>query len=374
MNKKKAQISDVLIITRHAVPNYGSVLQAIATQKLIEDLGYTASILDYNRIDETPKALSNYYSSRAKSIAYKIYYMTLWRLSRNIVDRQFKRIRNEYLKVEKTPCGMNLSLLFESHKHLVTGSDQVWNIVGSGSTIEIDGKYFWEDAKESSHIISYAASFGDSVITNDDKEKCIQWLKRFSSISVREDSGVKLLKSMGCLGTQVLDPTLVIDSNFWNKLANKAQKIKKHPYALIYNLHSDSNMKEYVKKDLRGTNLNIYNISTTFRKTVGKNIFCPTVEEFLYLFKNAKRVYTDSFHAIAMCIIFKTPFTVVLPQKNSTRLESILRLFNLQDQVNKRIGNDKCAKDSINWSEVDVILKEQREKSIEWLKIALREN
>ena len=42
----------VAVITRHAVANYGSLLQAIATQKVIEELGHSCEIIDYVREDE----------------------------------------------------------------------------------------------------------------------------------------------------------------------------------------------------------------------------------------------------------------------------------------------------------------------------------
>ena len=41
----------VAVITRHAISNYGSLLQTIATQKLIEGLGYACEIIDYVRTD-----------------------------------------------------------------------------------------------------------------------------------------------------------------------------------------------------------------------------------------------------------------------------------------------------------------------------------
>lgn len=37
----------VAVITRHAITNYGSLLQAIATQQLVESLGYTCEVIDY---------------------------------------------------------------------------------------------------------------------------------------------------------------------------------------------------------------------------------------------------------------------------------------------------------------------------------------
>lgn len=37
----------VAVITRHAITNYGSLLQAIATQQLVESLGNACEIIDY---------------------------------------------------------------------------------------------------------------------------------------------------------------------------------------------------------------------------------------------------------------------------------------------------------------------------------------
>ena len=47
MNKQK-----VLVITRHAIANYGSLLQAVATQKAVENLGFECKIINYIRKDE----------------------------------------------------------------------------------------------------------------------------------------------------------------------------------------------------------------------------------------------------------------------------------------------------------------------------------
>lgn len=41
------------VITRHGISNYGSLLQAMATQQVIEDLGHTCEIIDYIRNDES---------------------------------------------------------------------------------------------------------------------------------------------------------------------------------------------------------------------------------------------------------------------------------------------------------------------------------
>ena len=43
---------NVKVITRHGPTNYGSLLQSIATQTIIEKLGHDCQIIDYQRLDE----------------------------------------------------------------------------------------------------------------------------------------------------------------------------------------------------------------------------------------------------------------------------------------------------------------------------------
>ena len=56
----------VKIITRHAVANYGSILQAYATQKAIEKLGHESEIINYVRYDEQGKNISDTMLKRNK--------------------------------------------------------------------------------------------------------------------------------------------------------------------------------------------------------------------------------------------------------------------------------------------------------------------
>ena len=43
---------EVAVITRHAIANYGSLLQAAATQNALEALGHNCRIIDYVRPNE----------------------------------------------------------------------------------------------------------------------------------------------------------------------------------------------------------------------------------------------------------------------------------------------------------------------------------
>ena len=43
------------IITRHFIPNYGSILQTYSTQKALEKLGYDSEVINYIKDEETNK-------------------------------------------------------------------------------------------------------------------------------------------------------------------------------------------------------------------------------------------------------------------------------------------------------------------------------
>ena len=54
-------VKEVGLITYHAAYNYGSVLQAWATQHMIEQLGYKCKIINYRM-----KSITVYYASQAQ--------------------------------------------------------------------------------------------------------------------------------------------------------------------------------------------------------------------------------------------------------------------------------------------------------------------
>lgn len=361
----------VAIITRHAVPNYGSFFQALATEYLFEGLGYVPRIIDYRRKDETPQALIDFYVQRKKNIVSYLYYNILWRFSHFCIERKLSYARKRYLYCTDPVTEETVKECINDFSVLVTGSDQVWNLVGSGKTEEIDGNYFWKMADSGCKIFSYAASFGDSKISESDFRKCAGYLKRFKKISVREDTGVLLVKKMGMEARQVLDPTLVIHRDYWINIAGRCRKKRKRPYALIYNLHSDSNMYQAIETDLEGSGLDVVSITSTFRGTLGERVFCPAIEEFLGLFANAKCIYADSFHAIAFSIIYKVPFLVILPRQYSTRLESVLRLFGLEERVNGVLKGKAWDESLMDWNSIYNILEDEKRISMEWLKAAL---
>lgn len=63
--------------------------------------------------------------------------------------------------------------------------------------------------------ISYASSFGRLSLPEDEKQEVKKYLESYDAISLREESGVKLVEQLGVNGAvHVLDPTLQMNSDF----------------------------------------------------------------------------------------------------------------------------------------------------------------
>lgn len=68
-------------ITRHAIPNYGSILQTYATQKVLNKLGCDSEVINYIRMDETANKTivtncnikENGIKSKIKRLGYILY-------------------------------------------------------------------------------------------------------------------------------------------------------------------------------------------------------------------------------------------------------------------------------------------------------------
>lgn len=356
----------VAVITRHAITNYGSLLQAFATQQVVESLGHTCEIIDYVRDDESymqhEKTLLMRKPKWNNNPLKKILYLFLRQPESVAAGRKFKREQIKYLHLSKRYT--NLEEL-SCHKPIadvyMTGSDQVWGPVANGS---YDSSYCLSFTDDSDKKIAYAASFGRTEMTNEKECFFKNWLSRYQHIAVREDSAVKLLDKMGVESVQVLDPTLLLDSAFWTKLV---KPIKEKKYVLVYQLHNDKRVGEYASKVAKAMKLPLVRISTSFHQIFrdGRFVWCPTIGEFLSFIQNAECLITDSFHGTAFAINFNTPFVEILPNNNTgTRNVSILKMTGLSDRILKDYTDTALAWREIDFSFSNKILSKERENSI----------
>lgn len=103
-------------------------------------------------------------------------------------------------------------------------------------------------------------------------------------------------------------------------------------------------------------------------------VWCPEMGQFLSYIKNATCMITDSFHGTAFAINFNTPFVEVLPNNNTgTRNMSILRMTGLSHRILRDEEDIQLAKNKVDFTEANEVLKEKRIESLEILKKIIEE-
>ncbi len=357
---------DIKVITRHAPSNYGSLLQSIATQAIIEQLGHKCKIIDYIREDErglhgviTALQRKNSWNS---NLLKKLSYIILRYPDEKIAEVKFDAMRHRYLNLTEH-CSTLDDLSKLDADFFMTGSDQVWGSILNG---KYDEAYFLTFVNDKPKI-AFSASFGKTDFTQDIEKEYKQFLSKYSFITVREDAALKLLKQWGisCVG-QILDPTLILSEMYWSKLCKNVRTPKK--FVLVYQIHNDDRLGNYAQHFSKRVGLPLLRISPFLHQASreGKLKLLPDVEEFLSYIKNCTYFITDSFHGTAFALNFKKDFLEILPNTSTaSRNMSILRLTKLENRIVTDFNDFSLADQKINYGEVNSILQEQRNISME---------
>ena len=364
----------VAYLTRHHISNYGSVLQAFATQRTLEKLGYTPVCIDYYRRDEQPDRLvqtrllcSPWNSSALKRMVYRLTQTPVYRFAdyrfaeyRKIIRMTDKRYATEE-ELRTDPPAADIYM---------TGSDQTWNTVTCGA---LDPVYFLSFLNEDAAKVSYAASFGKAEFSSSEKEEIAPLLRRYDAITVRERSGCRLLADMGLQGTQVLDPVLLLDEKEWSERIPR--RACKERYILVYQIHPNKAFEQYTDAFAKRTGLKLYRISHCIHHAVrcGRFLCGPPPEDFLYYIKNASYLLTDSFHGTAFAVALNTPFVNVLPNAYSERIHSLLHMIGCEDRIVRDYDDFSIIDREIDFSAVNEKIRTERQRSIAMLSAMLDE-
>ena len=364
------------IITRHSVPNYGSLLQSYATQKVIEKMGFEAEIINYTRYEERYNNLVNTLIKGKKwdkNIVTRTIYKMIQTPNYARMYKKFEKYRKNFLKESKLEYG-NLQELKDNIPEAdvyCSGSDQIWGKIG---TVEYDEAYFLQFVEnKQKRCIAYSSSFGKEDINGELEKNICKLLKNYNDILVREDTAKSILKKHGFENVeQVLDPTLLLNREQWSELANKT-KNKYKKYILVYQLHDNKKFDKYAKEFSKRTGLKLLRISPSIYHITrsGKLVYLPDQYEFLSLFENAEYVLTDSFHATVFSIIFNRKFIDILPGKTSTRIISMLNLTGLQNRILTKYDDFSFINKDIDFEKCNAIIEVERQKSMKLLKNAI---
>ena len=364
------------VITLHTVDNYGSAMQTYATKKVLDKFGYTVEFIDYWRKDNLPEYRAKQLLQSRILQKFKFlwginkYSQRVATLTLSLILKNRKSVMQKFLEkhIQLTDCRYNSYDELKKNPPLadiyITGSDQVWNKIWNQG---IDKAYFLDFAPAGKPRISFAASIGRNHLDEDEILETMKLLKKYDAISVREQSAVDLLSSMGIPSTLILDPTLMLKAEEWKKIAVKVEFDR--PYLLIYQLNPNPQMDIYAKKIAQKKGWDVVRIGfgTADKKKSGICIMLPSVEKFLGLFFGASCVLTDSFHATAFSLNLGIDFISVMPPRFGTRIESILELTGTHERLLKNFNDFGICERSINKEHVYNILEKERQKGILFL-------
>ncbi len=367
----------VTVITLQNVRNYGSALQAFATQHVFESLNCKVDFVDYVRKDfESPFARWRTWCKGMgvlKSLLYALLLLPTFIKQNKIFIRFLRASINTHKGRYCTESDFK-KYIIDSDIYC-TGSDQTWN---SDWNLGILPPLFLSFVPDNVKKISYAASIGKSKLDDFEINITKGYLEKYSSISVRESSAVDILKNQLDLPsvTQVLDPTLQVSRNFWTSILSNRQKNRKDKgeYVLIYQLNSNPQFDVYAKEFARRKGWKLIRLCTRYDQILkpGKAVLIPEVTEFVSLIYNAGCVVTDSFHAVAFCCNLNIPMIAIYPNEFSSRLANILKLFGLESRHLTDYEDFSFVENtSIDFSHVNEILTRERQIGLDFLKKAI---
>lgn len=352
----------VALITLHAIKNYGSVLQTLATQEIFKEYGCDVKLINYIREDSLDKNLLHTWcgSNPVKQIAMLPTLMKWKSVFNKFITQHFDLTEHVYTYPEdfkKYPIDADI---------FCTGSDQVWNTGWNGGIIK---SLFLDFVPDKKFRFAYAASFGKKTLAENEVKETKELIAKYNFISVREDYAKTMLQDYYGYknAVHVVDPTLAYDGNFWRKYAPKS-KIK-GDYILIYNLNRSKEFDDYAIELSKRTGLPIYFLCRRYDQFVrpGKSILVPEVFEFITLIDNAKYVLTDSFHATAFSLNLNTEPICIYPSEYGGRLESILRMTDTLQRHVENYQDFDVINRSVDFEKVNTIFDEQRKKTREFL-------
>ena len=335
---------NIKTMTCHHVYNYGATLQAYALQTYLESQGHNVEIIDYRLPTHIRYELfMPYPKGRMYELIKKIpilkYIVCPYRNIKMLQTWGRKKAFDDFDKRFLHLSSVTYRNINEIRKNppnadvYIAGSDQIWN------TDALNGKdlgYYLDFGNKNIRRISYAASFGISKIKVGLEDFVARELRKFNKISVREKTGLDILKRLGLNGTLVVDPVFLLSKEQW--LCNLNLKEKEGNYILLYDfLHDDVAIRNFAlalskKKKLKIVSVN--DISEAPYADIQINNAGPI--EFLQYLLNATYVVSNSFHATAFSLIFQKEFATfsLISQHNSTRMEDLLQCVGLEYRLN----------------------------------------
>lgn len=380
------------LVTCYFHHNYGSMLQAYATEMIMQQMG-----LPFQTI--ACKAPINYMQENKILYIIKKLLIADWkmRLGKMKIERAKKEnpmfaknweIRNKAFEqfaetfFHVSPYCKNreeLSKMAENYSAFLVGSDQLWRT----DSVE-HGYYTLEWVPDHIRKIAYSTSIGVKEVPWFQVKKNRRFMNRFDYMALREQSACDLVyKLTGRKVQVVLDPTLLFTGEQWIGI-QQIEPLTTGKYIFCYLLGNNPWQRELIKRVKAETGLKIVALQHLDEYIPSDEGFADEApynvgpREFLNYIRNAEYVFTDSFHCSVFSILYKkkfftfSRFSETAKQSTNTRIDNLMSLTGLQQRrVNTKTSVDAILNTQSDYAEVDKRLQLQRKSSMGYLRNAL---
>lgn len=391
------QTKKLALVTCYFQPNYGSQLQAYATQLLFDKMNVPNETICIDGLRREIKAAKyRYFLSRIWDIhTVKDKFATVkkvWALkTKGEKLKQNMAIRNAMFS-DFAQNRFHISKLYHSKAELgeaashysafVVGSDQLW----LPSNIEAD-YYTLNFVPDGIPKIALSTSFGISKLPERQAHKAAKFLKRIDFCSVREKSGQKIIKDLTGRDVPVVcDPTILFTAEEWAEII-RPERFMPEPYLFCYFLGNNPEQREFVRRFKEATGFKIVQLQHCDEYIKGDDSFPDYAPynvgpaEFVQLIRDAEYVFTDSFHASVFSLLHKKNFFTFRRYNQDSivstngRLYSLLSLVGQENRLLK--GNEDvrlCMEQAINYDAVHRKLAELRQFTKQFVENALEKS
>ncbi len=353
------------ILTFHRAVNYGAVLQCYALQQALNGLEIENEVIDYR----CPFIERNYSPAPGVSVLHTRQFL------RELCNAPVKfKTRSRFHKFLWSNLRLSNKVKKEQmesfcHKYdaIISGSDQVWNLAITGE----DTTYLLDFKMENCKRLSYAASIGPRTIKKNYSDIMRLYLRRFDVISVREEAAAEAVQQMtGRVPVLDVDPTVLVETSVWSHLAMES-KLHCKKFLLLYLMQDSPELVQLAKTLAHENKLTLYSIwMTQTKKRAGIDMRGSSVEDYLYLIKNAEYICTNSFHGLMFAIRFhKRFFWSYQTGKNMSnpRFEMLVKQYGIDRRCfvpGMKAGEYK----EMDFEYTEEVMKKQRNNSLQHLK------
>ena len=217
---------------------------------------------------------------------------------------------------------------------LLFGSDQIWN---PRITAGLQAAYFGDDPRIRGRIkASFAASCGDvSELSAEEFAELRCKANALDYVAVREYSLCERMRQLGIDAIHTIDPTFLLSREEYVRELGISESQEKR-YVLEYALQNNQELDQVAAEiSRRSDNMPIHKVCgyIDVRERSRSGIYDAGPIEFMTQLANAAYIVTNSFHGVALSIIFRKQFSVVLPCSRQSRLMDLLNDFALTERL-----------------------------------------